>query len=133
MPTHAKTSFTIPNSPPANMFTDLIHAYLERAHQLFKDVYSSFTAEIKHSEIYKSLLDIFDLSSEAASMFVEEIGALVGYEESDSSDEQFATFEIKGLAQLEETEGRESEVYLTAAKSVQAVLGRVRIKHNFLL
>ncbi|KAG8983669.1 hypothetical protein FRB90_005843 [Tulasnella sp. 427] len=142
IPSDMKQSFTIPDAPSASMFTDLIHAYTERASHIFDSVFSSlspFLASIKETPAYKQLLDIFDLAGDAASHFVEEFGRLVewvdeeieGKAKATSSDEdKFSAFEVKGLAEVEKEHGRHSEQYLTAAKSVQAVLSNPNLQRS---
>ena len=119
-----KQAFSIPNPPESSMFTDLIHAYTERAHQLFDSVFQPMINSIASSPAYKSLLDIFDLVGEAGQMFVEEFGRLVEMiegEEKKTHASEFASVEIKSLAQM----SRGSDEYVTAAKSVQAILSQV--------
>lgn len=141
IPSSMHPTFTIDNPPPASMFTDLIHAYTERAHQLGDSVFSSLSPVINSitkavSPVYKALLDAFDVASAAAETFVKEMEALVGLvdEEKDQlsstgdlvdQTHEFSAFEVKGLAEMQFEKGRQSEQYLTAAKSVQAVLSNV--------
>lgn len=141
-----KQSFIIPDAPSASMFTDLIHAYTERASHLFDSVFSSlspFLASIKETPAYKQLLDIFDLAGEGAKHFVEEFGRLVEWVDeeiegkskatSSPDEDKFSAFEVKGLAELEKAQGRESEQYITAAKSMQAVLSNVSLDCTMVL
>lgn len=133
-----KQSFTIPDAPSASMFSDLIYAYTERASHLFDSVFSSlspFLAAIKETPAYKQLLDIFDLAGEGASHFVEEFGRIVEWVDEElegkskaakPDEDKFSAFEVKGLAEVEKAYGRQSEQYITAAKSMQAVLSNVR-------
>ncbi|KAG8948161.1 hypothetical protein FRC04_009960 [Tulasnella sp. 424] len=143
IPSDMKQSFIIPDAPSASMFTDLIHAYTERASHLFDSVFSSlspFLASIKETPAYKQLLDIFDLAGEGAKHFVEEFGRLVEWVDeeiegkskatSSPDEDKFSAFEVKGLAELEKAQGRESEQYITAAKSMQAVLSNPNLQNR---
>ncbi|KAG9031478.1 hypothetical protein FRB95_002724 [Tulasnella sp. JGI-2019a] len=131
--TMSHPSFTIENPPPADMFTDLIHAYVERAHQMGDSVFSSLAPAINSitkivSPVYKSILDAFDIASAGVEKFVTELEMLAGLVDEDtkkdavSTAQEFSAFEVTGLVEIQKEKGRESEQYLTAAKSMQAVL-----------
>ncbi|KAG8857057.1 hypothetical protein FRB96_005987 [Tulasnella sp. 330] len=129
----SKPDFTIENSPPSSMFTDLIHAYVERAYQAGDSVFSSLSPTIESikqavSPVYKALLDAFDVTSPAVETFVKELEMLAGFVDGDEvkaatdTTQEFSAFEVKGLAEVQVEKGRDSEQYITAAKAMQAVL-----------
>ncbi|KAG8958617.1 hypothetical protein FRC03_008956 [Tulasnella sp. 419] len=124
IPHKVKPTFVIPNPPKASEFTDLIHAYVEKAHHLFSDVFSSLEESITSSSAYKGLLDLFDMASHAASMFVDELGRMLelvdGEDEPDEGSDQFSAFQVNGLAEIQKEHGRDSEEYATAARSMEA-------------
>ncbi|KAF9507339.1 hypothetical protein BS47DRAFT_1488887 [Hydnum rufescens UP504] len=116
-------------------FVDLLNTYIIKAHSVFDAVVSS----IFHSNppisstSRKSLLDVFDIvDSESSALFMDEFRALVGLVETEKTDESdsFTALSLEGLAKIAEEHGRESEVYRTAARSIEALLSHDAILHQ---
>lgn len=64
--------------------------------------------------------------SESSSIFMDELRALTQLVENPSQEgDEFTALQLNGLEKVEEEHGRQSEVYRTAALSMQAILSHV--------
>jgi hypothetical protein len=136
-------TFRISDAPESSHFSDLLDIYIEKAHAAFDVVISSFlhsspsasssSTPSSHSS-YTGLLDIFDLTpSESGAFFKEEMSSLVESVERiqrAESEDTFTALQVTGLAKIAKEHGRESAIYIAAAKSLEAVLSSVSQKSH---
>lgn len=110
-------------SPPMDSLYPLIQTYIHRAAELYTNIFTDFSPISSTSRL--PLLDIFSAPTQANRKFITSVASLVDYLDakstSDSGYENFAAFELDGLADLAQQYGTDSEAYQTAVKTLQAV------------
>lgn len=133
-------TFTIPDAPQSVHFSELLKTYISKAHTIFGQIAASIL-DLIHTPSqpaslpsYKGLLDVFDLTpSESTVLFMDELNALMELVESkwDREDAKFTGLQLNGLSQIALEHGRGSEVYNTAAQTLEAIFSNVSPTHFF--
>jgi hypothetical protein len=136
LPSDLRQTFQLP-SPSMDSLYPLIQTYIHRASQLYTNVFPDFFAP--SSETRTRLLDVFSAPTEANRVFVSSIASLVDYLDSRSSHElasgyeNFAAIELKGLKDLAEQYGEDSESYQTAVRTLQAAFASALLQQDLKL
>ena len=114
----------------------LIQTYIHRASELYTNVFPDFFSSPSSRT---RLLDIFSAPNDANRVFIESIASLADYLDSRTADapasgyENFAAFELKGLKDLAEQYGADSEAYQTSVKTLQAAFSSALAHHDLKL
>lgn len=129
IPSSMKLSFSLSDTPSVPSLSSLVSTYLHRAQHVYTTIYSELSPPT--SQGVPSFLDIFSISSAETETFISEISAISEFLDVDeSSTDKFATFELKGLANIAAAYGRSSEQYQLAAHAARAMLESTLSKPN---
>ncbi|EKM54738.1 uncharacterized protein PHACADRAFT_258774 [Phanerochaete carnosa HHB-10118-sp] len=134
LPFNMKPTFELP-SPPMDTLYPLIQTYIHRAAELYTNVFPEFFSP--SSQTRTRFLDIFSAPTEANRAFISSVSSLVDYLDAEptsaSGYANFAALELKGLKELAEEHGQDSEAYQIALKTLQAVFASAMERQDLTL
>ncbi|EJD02613.1 uncharacterized protein FOMMEDRAFT_146521 [Fomitiporia mediterranea MF3/22] len=130
IPSTVKQSFLLPNPPSVEAeVSSVVSSYLQRSQHVYTTIFSEAPLDIAP----RLLIDVFTAHpSEATELFFSETSQLVAFVESEETD-SFGAFSLKGISQLLDVYGRDSELYQLAAETTRAIIESALSKPSFAL
>ncbi|KAI5118919.1 hypothetical protein M0805_003743 [Coniferiporia weirii] len=132
IPSTLKSSFMLLNPPSVSAEVSLVvSSYLRRAEHAYSNVFSASTGFPQGT--VPRLIDVFSASpSSATETFLSETASLVSLIESDEAD-VFGAFELRGVSQIANEYGQDSEQFQMAVETTEAMLSSAMANPKFSL